>query len=66
MPETCMCIAGKLVPMRQYVYLLANRIDMYIGTTMDYESCVVLEFLQCLIVDAGNHVFNDVSIALWK
>ena len=29
---------------------------MYIGTTMDYENCVVLEFLHCLIVVARNDV----------
>ena len=45
MSRTCMCITCKLVPMRYYVYLLANRTHMYIGTTTDYGNCIMLDFL---------------------
>ena len=39
-----MYLTGKVLPMMQYVYLLENRNDMYIGTTVDYGNCIVLYF----------------------
>ena len=36
-------ITGKLVLMWKYVNLLANRTVMYIGTTVDYGNCIVLD-----------------------
>ena len=39
-----MYLTGKVVPMMEYVYLLENRTDMYIGTTVDCGNCIMLDF----------------------